>query len=113
MNSSKQPFPPLCAKIHQKASPAAVHFLLCFGVFYLLLQARQLLFAPTSADMASVYPQLLLGDEQHPGDMEIAANKAQVIALTHMYLVHGRSWQHMRPFIEGGGLRCAQVSLLL
>lgn len=68
-------------------------------------QARRLLFTPTAADMQT-YVSLLTGDPEDPNDMtDNAANKAQVLALTHLFLVHGRSWQHLRPFIVAGGFR--------
>lgn len=51
------------------------------------------------------YPRLLEGDAEHPGDLELPENKVQAFALSHFWLVHGRSWQCMKPFILAGGLR--------
>jgi hypothetical protein len=33
------------------------------------------------------------------------AVQAQAAVLGHLFLVHGRSWQRVRPFIEAGGLK--------
>lgn len=73
----------------------------------ILLQVQELLFAPNSTQMG-LYAQLLLGDTQHVSDLGAAANKAQIMVLSHMYLVHGRCWNNLRPFIEAGGLRCVE-----
>jgi hypothetical protein len=70
----------------------------------LQLQVRQLLFAPSSYHMG-LYPQLLQGDTKSPTDFDIPANKLQALILVHMYLVHGRCWENVKPFIEAGGLR--------
>jgi len=72
----------------------------------ILLQVQQLLFAPNQSQMG-LYAQLLLGDP-HVSDLGVAANKAQIMVLSHMYLVHGRCWNNLRPFIEAGGLRCGE-----
>lgn len=66
-----------------------------------------MLYTPTAADMA-LYVQLLGGDPHTPSDLvNNAANKAQVLAVTHLFMVHGRVWTCLRPCIEAGGLRCA------
>lgn len=52
-----------------------------------------------------LYPLLLRGDETHPGDLDISANRLQGLVLGHMFLVHSKCWERVKPFIAAGGLR--------
>jgi hypothetical protein len=36
--------------------------------------------------------------------LNVLLPQAQAALLGHLFLVHGRSWQRVRPFIEAGGL---------
>jgi hypothetical protein len=80
---------------------------LCTGDARLLrsalhVQARELLFYPAAEDMG-LYPQLLAAPPAGAPDTHPQA-KAQVLALTALYLVHARCWERVKPFIEAGGL---------
>jgi hypothetical protein len=65
-------------------------------------QARELLFYPTAEDM-ELYPRLLAAQPAGAPDSHPQA-KAQVLALTGLYLVHARCWERVKPFSEAGGL---------
>ncbi|GFR45643.1 hypothetical protein Agub_g7052, partial [Astrephomene gubernaculifera] len=76
---------------------------LCLGRNVPLQKARQILFAPEEEDMR-LYPALIAmpppgAPDNHP------QRSVQVCALASLYLVHSRSWERVRPFIEAGGLR--------
>lgn len=73
-------------------------------------EVRRILFAPQPSDM-SQYVAMLAGDATRPRDLSGSAhNRVQAAALGHLFLVHGRIWERLCPFIENDGLRCAHVS---
>lgn len=73
-------------------------------------EVRRILFAPQPSDM-SQYVAMLAGDATRPRDLSGSAhNRVQAAALGHLFLVHGRIWERLRPLIENDGLRCAHVS---
>eukprot|EP00198_Chlamydomonas_reinhardtii_P008105 XP_001697442.1 predicted protein [Chlamydomonas reinhardtii] len=82
---------------------------LCLGRNVPLARARQLLFHPGEDDMR-VYPDLIAmppagAPDSHPQRV------VQVCSLASLYLVHSKSWETVRPFVEAGGLK--QLALVL
>jgi len=78
-----------------------------------LMQIIRLLFCPGVEHM-HLYPALLTGDPDSPSDLRTnQANKVQATVLAHLWLVHGRCWSRMRPFIEAGGLRSAVILIVV
>ncbi|EFJ48820.1 hypothetical protein VOLCADRAFT_90467 [Volvox carteri f. nagariensis] len=83
--------------------PPVDEIAVCLGRHVPLSKARQMLFDPDEDDMR-LYPALIAmppsgAPDTHP------QQKVQVCALASLYLVHSKSWELVRPFVEAGGLR--------
>ncbi|KAG2483192.1 hypothetical protein HYH03_017927 [Edaphochlamys debaryana] len=91
------------------AKPPAEEMGLVLGRSVPIEKARQLLFAPEEKDMR-LYPLLIAmpppgAPDSHPQRL------VQVCALAPLYLVHSKSWELVKPFIEEGGLSRLSAAL--